>query len=288
MRMNIDRTNVMRSWYFRAALVLGVGILACCWAVYGPCYCLVFDTDPNARSHWKPLPSGCEVFSRPQQWDDRGDEEDFNHRGAALMGELVFRKSPEASDEVFVALRTFGVGIYSRIIPERYSKLKYRFRFPALAGRPGERIHGVAPVSEEDWSRGMQLPGVPDNMGEPEDFQGVEFTSSGARYAGKLFPKTNRFYWRRPALMTASRQRIAVFSYGSKEYKSDEVLSSDFLLPSWRSYTIDIYDVASGKRLAQVRSWACNGGDLNGFEWHGEKLASLGIANQQTLVCGFQ
>ena len=279
-------TKSRRRWV-RLALILSFVILVCCWAAYGPCYCWVFDKDVNAPDHWKPLPSGCEVLKFPQDWDTPADEEDIHKMGGTVYGEEVFRQSPVAADELFVALRTFGKGDYSRIIPVRYSKLKYKFRFPALVGRAAERIHGVVPISEADWNRGTELTGVPDDMGESVDFQGVEFPREGARYAGKLFPKNDRFYWRRPALMTAGKQRIAVFSYGSKEYKSDEVLGSNFLLPSWRSYTANIYDVASGTLLATVRYWSCHGQGYNSFEWHGEKLLSLGIAEQQTLICGF-
>jgi hypothetical protein len=58
----------------------------------------------------------------------------------------------------------------------------------------------------------------------------------------------------------------------------------------WRSYTIDVYDVSSGSRLALIRAWSCTGGEFNDFEWHGEKLLSMPIdsAAQQILVCGFK
>jgi hypothetical protein len=90
--------------------------------------------------------------------------------------------------------------------------------------------------------------------------------------------------------MSAERQRLAVFSYGSPELHGNAVLDSDWLRRPWRSYTIDVYEVSSGSQLALIRAWSCHGGEFNEFAWHGEKLFSLPLdaASQQILVCGFK
>jgi hypothetical protein len=270
------------------ALVLLLGVLAVGWAVYDPCYCWVFEKDPNTPMHLKTLPTGCELLTLPQPFDVREDLADIEKIGGSATGGFEFRQSPDAADEVFVAEETHGEDDYKSRIPQWYSKLKYRFSFPALVGRVDERIHDIRSVSEQDWSRGGPLPTVVNEWGKELSFQGVDYASEGARYAGRLFPRTDRFYWIRPGLVTAGKQRIAVFSYGNSELKGNAVLDPDWLMPPRRTYTVDIYAVSSGARLALIRGWSCHGGELNSFAWHGEKLCSLPLKDETVLVCGFK
>jgi hypothetical protein len=282
-----------RKLKYAALVIVALGLA---WVIYDPCYCWSFDTGLKPPLHLRTLPAGCEVLRIPETWTTpEGDviwstRDPLDWTRGELFEEVEFRLNPDSQDQVLVALRSRAWASDYHVIP-RNSKQKYAFRLPALSGHPEQKIQGLHLVSDSEWSRGTLLPRVWDDLGQESEFAEFQISNSPMiAYQGKTFPRSDRFYWFTPALLSAAKRRLVVFSYGNTEIKGNEVLDPDWLRRPWRNYTANIYDVASGTRLAQIRTWSCGGGEFRDAEWHGDRVFSMPVGSlvQQILVCGFK
>jgi hypothetical protein len=268
------------------------------WLIYDPCYCswARFGRESwTTPLHLKSLPRGCEVLVVPEQWQTPENDPirqtivSVTSEGGEMFSELEFRSLRERTDEVLFALRSRGEAEDFHVTP-RNSKQKYAFHFPALAGHPEQKIHGLRQISEEEWNRGKLMPLVWDDKGQESEFAESEIHDSPIVYQGKTFRKSNLFYWFTPAMLSAGKQHLAVFSYGKTRMKGNAAMDPDWLFPPWRSFTIDFYNVSSGAAIRLVRAWSCIGGEFNHAEWHGDDIFSMPLepSARQLLVCGFR
>jgi hypothetical protein len=276
-------------WSAAALLALaGVSL----WLAFDPCYCYWHDE----VNHVKSLSPGCEAVFLPEPWRYPNGNvvlvrfAPYDERTQDTFEDFEFRKSSAAADEVLVALVN-RPAVGEPVPPHRTSQQRYAFRFPALIGHPERRISGLRLVSELDWVEAAVMPlSASGPAGDEAPFQ--EFTASGGPilHAGRRFEKTENYYWDGvgwPAILSPGGRLLAVMSYGPRKHEGNA--AGDPFALNWHRYTADLYAVAGGQRVGQVRFWGC-GGELRDAEWHGDTIFSLPLDDgaQSFIVCGFR
>jgi hypothetical protein len=106
-------------------------------------------------------------------------------------------------------------------------------------------------------------------------------------YAGKSFGKTENYYSPIcPAPLSSGGRRLAVMSYGPRERTGSDTWGLGFI--DWQRYTVDLYRVANGQRIGQIRLWGCHSSGLNDAEWHGDTIFTVPRERsaQHFIICG--
>jgi len=267
-------------------IALATLLLAVVWFVYGPAYCfLVFvlrGWSAADQQHVKTLPAGCGVITLPADWGWYEDRVFALHEV-----DVQFRLSPTDPGQALIAfLAHNSSGSLAQ---------KYGFRLPPPTGGEGTTIEGLRRITDSEWEGGARMPFAGMQTGTASSFDTYKDSGAPIEYAGRSFRKTDTYYldWGHPALLSAGERRLAVFSYGRPRMNPGGMpypwsVSLAGLLRPWRTYSIDIYDVAGGARLRHVRTWCCYDGLFFDAAWQGDTIFSAHLDPDAILLCGFR